>query len=89
MKTALQKIKQALAGRADSVGKNKAGNVVVRRGYFYRNGMDADTFATQILNALGNAQVVAHIVNKGDVWKPFRGGASVAQQSHFFVELAV
>ena len=89
MKTALQQVKQALSYCVDSVGKNKAGNIVVRKGYYYRNGMDADKFETQIQGILVSHKIYAQVINKGDVWKPFRGGASVAQQSHFYLELAV
>lgn len=89
MKTALQQVKQALSHCADTVGRNKAGNIVVRKGYFYRNGMDVDRFENTIQGILVSHKIYAQVVNKGDVWRPFRGGASVAQQSHFYVELAV
>jgi hypothetical protein len=73
---------------ADSIGKNKAGNIVFRRGYFYRNGMDSEKFANFIMTKLNEFSIDAKIVNHGDVWKQFRGGASVANSSHFFVEIA-
>ena len=31
----------------------------------------------------------AEILESGEVWKDFRGGASVAQQSHWFVKFTV
>lgn len=73
---------------ADSIGKNKAGNIVVRRGYFYHNGMDSDKFACGVIAKLKLNGINAKVISSGDVWKPFRGGASVANSSHFFVELA-
>lgn len=72
-------------GLGDSVGKNKAGNIVVRRGYFYRHGMDSAKYAERVLAALGDRAV---LVDHGDVWRAFRGGASVANSSHFWVEIA-
>lgn len=75
-------------GIADSVGKKKDGTFVVRRGYFYRNGMDGQKFRDAIvkslsLHGLGDVEVVDY----GDHWAPFRGGASVAQSSHFYVTI--
>ena len=88
--TTIADIKRVAAGSiADTVGKNKAGNIVLRRGYFYRNGMDSDKFAHRVLTALADNGIPALIVSKGDIWKPFRGGATTANSSHFFVEVTI
>lgn len=63
-------------------GKNKAGNYVVRKGYFYTNGYDEQKFADNFSKLFPEFE----IVNKGNAWKAFRGGASVANQSHWWVE---
>jgi hypothetical protein len=89
MQTTVKQVKQAIGSYADTVGKNKAGNIVLRKGYYYRNGASAESFENNIVAALSSAGVLCKVVDRGDVWKPFRGGASVAQQSHFYVELAV
>jgi len=74
---------------ADSVGKNKVGNIVVRRGYFYRHGDDGHSFAHRIASQLIGAGVSFDIIDCGDHWAPFRGGKGVAANSHFYVELKV
>lgn len=53
----------------------------VRRGFFYTNGRTAAHFAEIVKIALPNVR----IIDSGEVWRPFRGGASTAQQSHWFV----
>ena len=74
--------------KVDSVGRNRAGNVVVRYGYFYRNGLEANAFAQHIEDQLIELGRDVRVVAFGDHWAPFKGGASVAKQSHFWVELA-
>ena len=73
---------------ADVVGKNKAGNFVVRRGFFYTNGKTAEDYRAQVEQQLGKVDGM-RVVGCGEVWKAFRGGASTAQQSHWWVEIAV
>lgn len=63
----------------------KDGVFTLRRGFFYRHGNDANQIAAKLQEALPNATVV----DKGEVWKPFRGGASVAQGSHWYVKFTV
>lgn len=60
----------------------KNGVFTVRRGFFYSNGFSADAYAAKVLAAFPTAT----IVDCGEVWKAFRGGASVAQGSHWFVK---
>lgn len=86
--TTVKQIKDAMNYAVDTVGKNKAGQIVLRKGYFYRNGT-VDGFVNQVFKALTAAGIVFTVVDSGDVWKPFRGGASTANQSHFFVTITV
>lgn len=83
----IKQVRAALANNADTVGKNKAGAIVVRRGFFYRNGMDSQKFAHLIDHKLREAGLSFKIVREGEHYAAFRGGASVAQQSHWYVEL--
>jgi len=85
MKTTLRQIKEKLGGIADSVSRNKAGNFVARRSYFYSNGQTADGFAA-VVNAALPGMVV---VSKWNHWSAFKGGASVAAGSHFGVEFTI
>lgn len=81
--------KNALCGVADSVAKKKNGNIIIRRGYFYRHGMDSDKFVGAIANRLKAAgiEAAATLIDYGDHYTTFKGGASLARSSHFWVEL--
>lgn len=59
----------------------KNGVFTVRRGFFYTGGFTAEAFAQKVREAFPDAT----IRESGEVWKDFRGGAPVAQQSHWFV----
>jgi hypothetical protein len=61
------------------------GVFTVRRAFFYRHGFDADQFADRVRQAFPNAT----IIDSGEVWKPFRGGASVKRGSHWYVVFTV
>ena len=67
----------------DTIGKNKAGNYVIRRGYFYRHGNSATEMANRV------SEAGFEVVDSGDHWAAFRGGASTRQSSHFWVEFKV
>lgn len=88
-KSIVGKVREILLDSVDSVGKNKDGNIVVRRGYFYRNGQDSGTFAENIKSRLIEGNLNVALVGCSDNWKPFRGGAPVAQQSHFAAEFKI
>ena len=72
---------------ADTVGTNKSGNIVARRGFFYPMGMDDTKFANGISNSLKTVGIPHEVVNHGEHYTPFRGGDSVARGSHFYVEI--
>ena len=87
MQKTIKEVRRALAenGVCDTIGKNKAGNFIARRGYFYHHGMtpeSTESMAADVKTALPNAK----IVNSGDHYAAFRGGASTAQGSHLWVE---
>ena len=87
-KTAFQKARSILESNFNTVSR-KGDNLLVRKGYFYTNGYDEEKLANKILALLSTAGIKASVVNKGSVWKPFKGGASVAAQSHWWVELRI
>lgn len=71
----------------DQISKNREGDFIFRRGYFYRHGMDSGMFAARIERDI-KAQlpgVAFTVTGDGDHWAPFRGGDSVKQGSHFWV----
>jgi hypothetical protein len=63
------------------VSKSK-GIFTVRKGYFYRNGYTSEMLEEKVRKAFPEAIILA----TGDKWKPFRGGASLANQSHWYVK---
>jgi len=66
---------------ADSYS-SKQGVFTLRRGFFYTRGRTPEQFKDEILEAYP----AAIIIDCGEVWKPFAGGASVANSSHWFVQ---
>lgn len=84
----LQIVKAAI--RADSVGKNKDGNIVIRLGYFYRHGITEKNLEDRVRTSLsGRNDIEFKILGSGDHWAAFRGGASVANSSHWWVIVRV
>ncbi len=71
---------EAQGVRIDTLGKNRDGNWIIRRGFFYTNGFTSEKLASAVKEA--GFDVIDH----AEIWKPFRGGASTANQSHFRVE---
>ena len=57
----------------------------VRRGFYYRMGKDSETYRKKVLDVFPSAK----IVDSGEIYKVFRGGASIANQSHWFVKFTV
>lgn len=81
----IKAVREALGSYVDSIGKNKAGDIVVRKGFFYTHGMDSERFSSHCLKRIREAGFDVIVMDSGEVWKPFRGGASVACSSHWYV----
>lgn len=75
--------------KPSQVSRNKAGQVLVRRGYFYRHGSTAEGWRDRISDALKLANVSHTVIDYYDHFVAFKGGAPVAKQSHFCVVLEV
>ncbi|MBN1511666.1 MAG: hypothetical protein JXB13_06600 [Phycisphaerae bacterium] len=75
--------------RPDTLGVNKCGNLLCRWGFFYTHGRTAEKYAQAVSDTLRQSGIGHRIEDSGMVWKPFRGGASTAQQSHFYVEVSL
>lgn len=69
---------------SDSVSKRN-GVFTVRKGFFYRHGYTSDMLVDAIKALIPTAVIVDH----GEVWKAFKGGAATAQSSHWFVKFTV
>ena len=74
---ALDKIKYAIG--ADTFGKSK-GHYIVRKQYYFRS-MTPEQLKDNVLKVFPNAK----IIQTGDHYASFRGGASVARSSHIWV----
>ena len=61
------------------------GIVTIRRGFFYRHGFTSEMYVEKVKAAFPTAE----IVDSGEVWKAFSGGAPIARQSHWFVKFRV
>jgi hypothetical protein len=85
----MKAIKNALGGYADSISRKRNGNILIRRGFFYRHGVTAESLCNHIEFRLKEAGIRYRLVSYGEVWKPFKGGSTIANSSHWWVELTV
>jgi len=67
----------------------KNGNILVRKGYFYSSGGSEEKLASRITPILDSMNIKYTIVDKGNVWRSFKGGAPIAKQSHWYVEIKI
>ena len=75
-------VKEALC--VDQVVLSK-GIFTVRHGFYYTHGFTAEKLVEHVKCAYPHAT----ILDSGEIWKPFKGGASVARQSHWFVKFTL
>lgn len=90
--TPIAKLKKANAEgqiSADQISKNKAGNFIFRKGYYYRHGMDSQQYADRISKNLTALGIKFQVLGDGDHWASFKGGAGVKQNSHWWVEVKI
>jgi len=73
----------------DTIGTKRNGNILCRWGYFYRHGKTNEDFVLKVKELLNRNEINFRIVDSGDNWKPFSGGACIANQSHWFVEVHI
>ncbi len=85
-KSTIAKVREALHRVADTVGRKKSGELIARREFFYTHGYTAERFAADIKGRLERAGFTVSLGDSGEVWKPFRGGATTAQSSHWYAE---
>lgn len=72
-----------------TIGTNKHGHIVCRWSFFYTNGMSAVKYGDKVRAFLESNDIYYEIIELREIWKPFKGGASVAAQSHFRVEFKI
>lgn len=79
--------KQTLKQVKEKLSENcsyKNGIFTYRVGFFYRNGRTEEEFVKKVMDVFPEAT----IESSGSVDKPFRGGASLANSSHWFVKFS-
>ena len=64
----------------------RSGVFTVRREFFYTHGKTAQDFADRVAAELQEAGYKIDVVDKGEKWAAFRGGASTANSSHWWVK---
>lgn len=74
-------VREKLVGYVDTVS-HKGGVFTVRRGFFYTHG----NTAAKLANVIKTMIPTATIIDSGEVWKNFRGGASTRDGSHWWVK---
>jgi hypothetical protein len=83
-------IKQTLNTIVDTV--SKSGDIyTARRGFYFTNGFTSDKFAEKIKLAINKFMGgdSFELVDSHEIWKPFRGGASTAQNSHWLCKFKI
>lgn len=63
------------------------GLTIIRCGFYYRNNFTSEMFANKVSRVLTEANLTFKVVDHGEVWKPFRGGARLADQTHWWVKI--
>ena len=83
----ISKIKAVSPG--DQTSRDKEGNFIFRKGYYYRMGADSEQFAARVKDTLETAGLNVEIIGHGDHFASFKGGAGVKANSHFWVKARV
>lgn len=78
----LKEVKEKVSADSYSV---LAGVFTVREGFFYKHGKTTEDLRAKVLTAFPSAA----IIGSGEVFKAFRGGASIANSSHWYVKFTV
>ena len=86
MKRLTAKQVQDITGNTVSVRK---GSFTVRKGFYYRMGMDQNKLADQVAERMVAAGHTIIIEDTGEKFVAFRGGDTVAQGSHFWVKFKI
>ncbi len=70
----------------DHVEKHKDGTYTARREFFYSHGATSEGFSNRVSDGLHSAGMKHEILDHGRVDKPFKGGGTTKQNSHFWVK---
>jgi hypothetical protein len=70
---------------ASKVSKKQGGSYKAMWSYFYTHGATPEKYVQKVLNKYPNAE----IIDKGDNWAPFKGGAPIERQSYMWVQFKI
>lgn len=66
----------------DQIVKKGPNKFLIRKGFYYSGGFTAEAYAEKVKKQFGDR---VKILDKGEKWVAFKGGASVSNQSHWWV----
>ena len=89
MKGKIAKVAKAIIATTSLDCKITKGNLVVAKGYYYGNGYSPQHLEDMLTKLFNKYNININTIDSGDVWKAFKGGASIWQQSRFWVELNI
>ena len=69
--------------------RDGSGHFRFRDGYFYRPAGGEEAYANRVSAYLTKAGFNHTIVETGDHWATFKGGASLAKSSHLWVDVSI
>lgn len=72
---------------ADTIGRDKDGNIVLRWEFFYTHGCTSEKKAEMVQKFLADQKLPATVVDHGEHYAAFRGGASTRNSSHWWVKV--
>lgn len=61
----------------------------VRRGFYYKSGKTVEHFEKEIVSQLEKEGYSVTVIDSGEIEKPFKGGASTKNSSHWWIKLKV
>jgi hypothetical protein len=73
----------------DQISRAKDGSYVFRRGFYYKHGGSSEEFAGRLSSEFTKLGISHKVLGNGEEYKPFRGGASVKNQSHWWVKIRI
>jgi hypothetical protein len=74
---------------ADDSTAQANGVFILRKSFFYKNGKTESHFEKDVVNRIKKEGYQVQVLDTGTVEKDFKGGASVKNQSHWWVKVKV
>ena len=84
----LKDLKNEIEG-CDMISRKRNGNILFRKACLYKFGKTTDDFVKRVTDQLDELVMVYEPVAQGEHWAPFRRGAGIAKQTHWYLEIKV